>query len=204
MNNCGNLYIVSAPSGAGKTSLLKALLSKVENISSSISTTTRAIRPAEVDGSDYHFVSIDEFNSMIKQGEFLEHAEVFGNFYGTSKTRLNDILNSGLDLVLEIDWQGAQQIRKKLPDTLSIFVLPPSRDDLAHRLNNRAQDDPEVIQRRMSSAIEEISHYDEYDYLIINDVFEDALRDLEYIIRANRLSLSRQSSLYKELISELM
>ncbi len=204
MTNLGTLYIVSAPSGAGKTSLLKALSSRVENISFSTSTTTRAKRPSEVDGIDYHFVSVTEFQSMIEQGEFLEHAEVFGNFYGTAKTHINEVLNSGNDLVLEIDWQGAQQIRNKLSDTLSIFILPPSRNELAYRLKGRAQDDEQVIKNRMSAAIEEISHYKEYDYLIINDIFEAALENLENIIRANRLTLSRQSAQYNQLISELM
>jgi len=204
MTNLGTLYIVSAPSGAGKTSLLKALSSRVENISFSTSTTTRAKRPSEVDGIDYHFVSVTEFQSMIEQGGFLEHAEVFGNFYGTAKTHINEVLNSGNDLVLEIDWQGAQQIRNKLSDTLSIFILPPSRNELAYRLKGRAQDDEQVIKNRMSAAIEEISHYKEYDYLIINDIFEAALENLENIIRVNRLTLSRQSAQYNQLISELM
>ena len=200
----GNLYIVSAPSGAGKTSLLKALSTKIDSISTSISTTTRTIRSGEIDGLDYHFVSIEEFTSMIEQGEFLEHAEVFGNLYGTSKTHLTNVLESGQNLVLEIDWQGAQQIRKYLPDAVSIFILPPSREELSSRLKGRAQDNEQVIKERMASAIEEISHYNEYDYLVINDVFEIALADLESIILTSRLSLPRQAEQYDQLIAELM
>jgi len=204
MSQSGNLYIVSAPSGAGKTSLLKALVTNIEGITTSISTTTRTIRNGEVDGVDYHFANIDEFKAKIEQGDFLEHAEVFGNFYGTSKSRLNDSLQQGLDLILEIDWQGAQQIRQQLPDAISIFILPPSRDELSHRLKGRAQDDEKVINKRMSAAIEEISHYDEYDYLVINDIFENALSDLEDIIKANRLKLAKQALKNDQLIKELL
>jgi len=204
MRNTGNLYIVSAPSGAGKTSLLKALISSVDDISTSISTTTRIIRSGETNGVDYHFVTIDEFTSMTEQGEFLENAEVFGNFYGTSKTHLNQVLETGEDLVLEIDWQGAQQIRKQLPDAISIFILPPSRNELAERLKGRGQDDEQVIQKRMASAMTEISHYDEYDYLIINDDFETALKELQHIIKANRLTQSKQATKNRQLITELL
>ncbi|MFT5521190.1 MAG: guanylate kinase [Enterobacterales bacterium] len=200
----GNLYIVSAPSGAGKTSLLKALTTKDDGISTSISTTTRLIRKGEVNGVDYHFVSIEDFHELIQQGDFLEHAEVFGNFYGTSENRLNKALNLGNDLVLEIDWQGAQQIREQLPDAISIFILPPSRDELARRLTGRGQDNPEIIEKRMSSAIEEISHYNEYDFLIINDDFDIALNDLESIIKAHRLVQTKQTNANQQLISDLL
>jgi len=200
----GKLYIVSAPSGAGKTSLLKALTAKVSTISTSISTTTRAKRTGEVEGQDYHFVSVEQFSSMIDEGEFLEHAEVFGNFYGTSKTYLTDVLISGQNLVLEIDWQGAQQIRKQVPDAVSIFILPPSREELARRLKARAQDNDQVINARMASAIEEISHYDEYDYLVINDEFDIALADLESIILTSELAQQRLSAQYDKLIAELL
>ena len=200
----GKLYVVSAPSGAGKTSLLKALTAKIKSISTAISTTTRAKRSGEVEGLDYHFVSVEEFSSMIERGEFLEHAEVFGNFYGTSKTYLTDVLESGQNLVLEIDWQGAQQIRKQLPDAVSIFILPPSREELARRLKKRAQDNEQVINNRMASAIKEISHYDEYDYIVMNDDFELALADIESIILTNKQSLPRESAQYEKLIADLL
>jgi len=204
MSKNGNLYIISAPSGAGKTSLLKALVSKISNFSTAISSTTREIRSGETDGVDYHFVSIEKFLSMVQAGEFLEHAEVFGNFYGTSEKSVRKALEEGQDLVLEIDWQGAQQVRKQLPDAIGIFILPPSRETLAERLKGRAQDDEAVIEKRMAAAIEEISHYNEYDYLVINDVFEEALMDLENIIKSQRLTLSRQSANYKQLIADLL
>jgi len=204
MNNLGNLYIVSAPSGAGKTSLLKELVKSIDGISTSISTTTRSIRTGEVNGKDYHFVSIEQFSAMKEQGDFLEHAEVFGNFYGTSKTHLLEILQTGEDLVLEIDWQGAQQVREQMSHAISIFILPPSRNELANRLTGRGQDDEQVIQQRMSSAMAEISHYSEYDFLVVNDVFKVALRDLEDIVKVHRLTLTRQSIQYKQLIEELL
>ena len=204
MSKNGNLYIISAPSGAGKTSLLKQLVSKISNFSTAISTTTREIRSGEVDGVDYHFVSIEKFLSMVQAGEFLEHAEVFGNFYGTSEKSVRKALEEGQDLVLEIDWQGAQQVRKQLPDAIGIFIVPPSREILAERLKGRAQDDEAVIEKRMAAAIEEISHYNEYDYLVINDVFEEAQMDLVNIIKSQRLTLSRQSANYKQLIADLL
>jgi len=204
MNNKGNLYIISAPSGAGKTSLLKALMDKISNFSTAISSTTREIRSGEIDGVDYHFVSIEDFLAMVQAGKFLEHAEVFGNFYGTSEDSVKKALNEGKDLVLEIDWQGAQQVRKQIPEAIGIFILPPSRETLADRLKGRAQDDEAVIEKRMASAIEEISHYSEYDYLVINDTFEEALNDLENIIKSKRLTLSRQSINYKQLITDLL
>lgn len=204
MNIHGNLYIVSAPSGAGKTSLLKALTTKIADISTSISTTTRIIRPGEIDGQDYHFVSKEDFTAMIEHNEFIEHANVFGNYYGTSFTSINEVLQTGCDLVLEIDWQGAQQVRKQVADVLSIFILPPSRNELVTRLTGRGQDNAEVIRKRMDAAIAEISHYDEYDYLVINDDFDIALTDLESIIKANRLLLSKQSVTQSQLIAELL
>lgn len=204
MSNSGNLYIVSAPSGAGKTSLLKALIANVENISTSISTTTRKRRSGEVDGVDYHFVSINEFSSMTSAGEFVEHAEVFGNFYGTAKSSLTKVLQTGQDLVLEIDWQGAQQIRKQLPDAISIFILPPSREELVNRLKGRGQDDEQVINNRMAAAIKEISHYNEYDFLVVNDDFDLALAELEHIVRANRLTQAKQAARFSQLIKELL
>jgi guanylate kinase len=204
MNNKGNLYIISAPSGAGKTSLLKALTGKLESLDTSISTTTRKIRSNETDGVDYHFVSIKQFNQLVEQNEFIEHAEVFGNYYGTSKSKLSQSLATGNDLVVEIDWQGAQQVRQHLPDAISIFILPPSQEELAQRLNNRGLDNNEVIANRMAAAIEEISHYNEYDYLVINDVFDKALTELETIICANKLLLPLQKSKYQSLIDDLL
>ena len=204
MNKTGTLYIVSAPSGAGKTSLLKALMTKTNGIKTSISTTTRPIRPGEVDAVDYHFVSIPEFNTMKDNDEFVEYAEVFGNFYGTSKVRLTESLNSGINLILEIDWQGAQQIRKQLPESISIFILPPSREELEARLKGRGQDDESIIQGRMASAIAEISHYNEYEFIIVNDKFDTALSDLEDIVNTRGLNLSKQSRNYQQLITDLL
>ena len=204
MINTGNLYIVSAPSGAGKTSLLKALTEADQGISTSTSTTTREIRNGETDGLDYHFVSISEFNALKEQNDFLESAEVFGNFYGTSKQRVRDSLRSGQDLVLEIDWQGAQQIRKQLPEAISIFILPPSREELANRLKGRGQDNQQIIDKRMAAAIAEISHFNEYDFLVINDDFELALQDLRDIVNAHRLNQKRQSAAHKQLIGALL
>ena len=204
MTKTGNLYIVSAPSGAGKTSLLKALTEQTTGIGTSVSTTTRAIRPGEVDAKDYYFVSISEFSSMRDNGDFVESAEVFGNYYGTSEQRLKDILATGMDLVLEIDWQGAQQIRKQIPNAISIFILPPSRNELELRLQGRGQDDDKIIQERMSAAIDEISHYNEYDFIVVNDIFEAALHDLKNIIKAQRLTLAKQSDNFQHLITELL
>ncbi|MCP4412335.1 MAG: guanylate kinase [Gammaproteobacteria bacterium] len=200
----GNLFIISAPSGAGKTSLLKALMDRISAFNAAISSTTREIRSGEVDGVDYHFVSIEKFLSMAQGGEFLEHAEVFGNFYGTSENSVKKVLEEGQDVVLEIDWQGAQQVRKQIPEAIGIFIFPPSREILAERLKGRAQDDDLVIEKRMAAAIKEISHYNEYDYLVINDVFEEALDDLENIIKSKRLTLSRQSITHEQLITNLL
>jgi guanylate kinase len=199
----GNLFIVSAPSGAGKTSLLKALVAKLDGLEIATSTTTRPIRPGEVDGKDYHFANIDEFEQLIQQGQFLEYAKVFDNYYGTSKTTVEQALNEGQDLVLEIDWQGARQIREQLPDAISIFILPPSKQELEKRLTGRGQDPAEVIARRMASALEEISHYDEYQYLIINDLFEQALTELEQIVRACRQTLAYQQASQADLLKSL-
>ncbi len=204
MNNPGNLFIVSAPSGAGKTSLLKALTSSLTEISTAISTTTRTIRSGETDGVDYHFVSIEKFKTLIEQNEFIEHAEVFGNYYGTSKSRLNELLATGVDLVLEIDWQGAKQVKELIPEATSIFILPPSREALTERLIGRGQDDAQVIEKRMSSAIKEISHYNEFDYLVINDVFEEALVDLKSIVTTNRLNQRRQAAKHQQMIADLL
>lgn len=185
-HSSGTLYIVSAPSGAGKTSLVTALIQDDPRISVSVSHTTRNKRPGEEHGVNYHFVSHDEFKALIERNDFLEHAEVFGNFYGTSRSALQQALDQGQDLILEIDWQGAQQVRKLMPEALSVFILPPSQQALRQRLDNRGQDSEEIIEGRMKEAVSEMVHYDEYDYVIINDDFADALEDLKAVFRANR------------------
>jgi guanylate kinase len=178
--NSGTLYIISAPSGAGKSSLLRALLEsgRVTDVELSVSHTTRDSRPGEVDGQDYHFVDMDAFDAMVAAGDFLEHARVFDNCYGTSRAAVQARLAAGIDVILEIDWQGARRVRELLPEAVSIFILPPSRDALEERLTARGQDGPDVIARRMRDAVSEMSHFDEYDYLVINDDFQRALGDL--------------------------
>ena len=174
----GTLYIVSAPSGAGKTSLLKAVRSQLEDLKVAVSHTTRNPRPGEINGEHYYFVSMEEFKIIEKDGNFIEFAEVFGNFYGTSKKSVNDLIEAGNSVVLEIDWQGAQQVRKIYPQSVSIFILPPSVSELEKRLTARGQDSKEIIQGRMDQAQSEISHYDEYQYLIINDDLDEAIEAL--------------------------
>jgi guanylate kinase len=200
----GTLYIVSAPSGAGKTSLVKALIDSEAQIRVSVSHTTRAMRPGEVDGVNYHFVNREQFQAMIDKGELLEHAEVFGNLYGTSQRWVEQTLAEGFDLILEIDWQGAQQVRKLMPQARSIFILPPTQEALRHRLTNRGQDSGEIIERRMHEAVGEMSHYVEYDYLLINDDFAHALSDLKAIFRANQLLQGPQQQRHGGLLSELL
>jgi guanylate kinase len=200
----GTLYIISAPSGAGKTSLVKALIDAQPQVRVSVSHTTRAMRPGEVDGVNYHFVSREEFLERLAQDEFLEHAEVFGNLYGTSQRWLEQTLAEGFDLILEIDWQGAQQVRKLMPQAKSIFILPPTQEALRQRLNNRGQDSEEIIELRMREAVSEMSHYVEYDYLVINDDFSHALSDLQSIFRANRLHQQSQQQRYRQLLEQLL
>ncbi len=200
----GNLYIVSAPSGAGKTSLVKALLEAEPRVRVSVSHTTRAMRPGEVDGVNYHFVSREQFTAMLEQDAFLEHAQVFDNFYGTSQHWVEQTLAEGYDLILEIDWQGAQQVRRLLPQAKSIFILPPTQEALRHRLTNRGQDSGEIIERRMRDAVSEMSHYVEYDYLVINDDFAHALDDLKAIFRANQLHAEQQAKRHAGLLGELL
>lgn len=187
MNIPGTLYIISAPSGGGKTSLVNALLESVSNLEISISFTTRAPRPGEKDGVDYYFVDKATFQQFVAQNVFLEHALVFNHHYGTSLAWVVEKLQAGIDIILEIDWQGAQQIRKKIPNAVSIFIIPPSWEILEKRLRLRAQDDEQVIQKRMAEARAELIHYDEYDYLILNDNFASALADLNAILRVRRL-----------------
>lgn len=200
----GCLYTVSAPSGAGKTSLVKALVERTPGIRVSVSHTTRAMRPGEVDGVNYHFIEQDRFMSMVDAGAFLEHARVFSNFYGTSQQWVEDTLTQGSDVILEIDWQGAQQVRRLVKGTASIFIAPPSLEALRLRLTGRGQDSPDVIATRMQQAVTEMSHYPEADYLIVNDDFDDALLDLQGIVRAARLGMERQQQRHAGLLQELL
>ena len=199
----GILFIISAPSGAGKTSLVAELLNNMSNIKASISHTTRDRRPGEVDAVNYHFTSREQFVEMIEQGAFLEHAEVFGNFYGTSQQWVADTLAGGGDVILEIDWQGAAQVRKLFPESTSIFILPPSKQALRERLHKRAQDDSEVIEKRIAAATEEMSHYVEADFLVVNDNFDTALQQMMSIVSAQhcRLPVSGQEDLISDLLT---
>ncbi|MCU1724547.1 MULTISPECIES: guanylate kinase [unclassified Pseudomonas] len=203
-HSSGTLYIISAPSGAGKTSLVKALTDDLNHIRVSVSHTTRAMRPGEHNGVNYHFVDRAEFDRLNAQGDFLEQAEVFGNCYGTSRSALQQTLDEGHDLILEIDWQGAQQVRDQMPGTRSIFILPPSQQALRQRLTNRGQDSDEIIEGRMREAVSEMKHYDEYEYVIINDDFATALEDLKAVFRANRLQRESQQQRHGELLKQLL
>ncbi len=198
----GNLFVIVAPSGAGKTSLVAALLEREANIRLSISFTTRAPREGEVHGREYHFIRRPEFERMIEAGDFLEHANVYGNYYGTSRRWIEDEISGDHDVLLEIDWQGAAQVRKLFPNVVGIFILPPSFEELRYRLQRRGKDSPEAIERRMSSAREEISHVLEFEYIIVNERFESALDDLTAIVRATRLSRVQQSHRLSKLIDE--
>ncbi|MBD1583180.1 guanylate kinase [Pseudoalteromonas sp. S16_S37] len=200
----GNLFILSSPSGAGKSSLIKALLTKHQDIKMSVSHTTRAPRPGENDGEHYHFVTEDEFSALIVKGDFFEWAKVFDNYYGTSKAAVETQLNEGLDVFLDIDWQGAQQVRKLVPDVKTIFILPPSQQELENRLNSRGQDSKEVIASRMAQAKSESSHYNEFDYVLVNDDFDTTLAQLEHIVIAARMELKAQQVRHGELINDLL
>ncbi|WP_455218990.1 guanylate kinase [Kaarinaea lacus] len=201
----GSLYIVAAPSGAGKTSLVKALLESTAGITVSVSHTTRQARPGEVHGEDYYYVDVPSFEAMIERDAFLEYARVFDNYYGTSRQSVESTLAGGLDVILEIDWQGAQQVRKLYPESCGIFILPPSRAALEERLRARGQDDEAIVQRRMRDAEAEMSHYREFDYLVINDEFDQALQALRAIVIARRqrsdIQCQRQEQLLQQLLS---
>lgn len=199
----GNLIVMSAPSGAGKSSLVKALLERVENLAVSVSNTTRAPREGEVDGKDYHFTAKADFEAMVAQGDFLEHAQVFDNFYGTSQSNVEAQLAAGQDVILEIDWQGARQVRERM-SCFGLFVLPPSKVELDRRLRGRGTDSDEIIARRMRDAESEMSHYDEYEYVVVNDDFDTAVAQLETIIRAQRLSRAALGDRLTTLADELL
>jgi len=191
--NKGILFILSAASGAGKTSLIKALLECESDLHLAVSFTTRTPRPSEQNGVHYHFVAPERFRQMVAAGEFLEHAQVFGNHYGTAESAVRSQLEQGRDLLLEIDWQGARQVRTRFPQAVSIFVLPPSAQALEQRLHNRGLDSHQVIANRMATARSEVSHYAEYDYLVVNDRFDTALNDLACLVRAERLRCAYQA-----------
>ena len=200
----GKLFVISAPSGAGKTSLVKALLASDPRLHLSISHTTRKMRPTEQQGREYHFVSLPQFEQLRSAGEFLEHARVFDNCYGTSRAFVEHELAAGHDVLLEIDWQGAQQVRKRVPQCVSIFVLPPSRRALAERLNRRATDTPEVIARRLADAAGDMTHYREFDYVVVNDDFAGAVEELRRIIAGQGAALRSDRPQLAPLVAELL
>ncbi|MFV0478219.1 MAG: guanylate kinase [Parahaliea sp.] len=204
MSARGTLYTVSAPSGAGKTSLVAALIESEPNLCVSVSHTTRPIRPGEKDGINYHFVDEGQFTKMLGQSAFLEHARVFGNLYGTSQAWVEAELAAGRDIILEIDWQGAAQVKHLLPDTLAIFILPPSRQTLQQRLTHRGQDEQRIIEARMAEAVQEMTHYVQSDFLVVNNIFEEALTELKAIITSQRLRTARQSECLIPLLQDLL
>jgi len=206
-----NLFIIAAPSGCGKTSLVEALIKKTKNLWVSVSYTTRPPRPDEVNGINYYFISNNDFDGMVNNGAFVEHAMVFDNHYGSSTKLIKDKLNEGVNVILEIDWQGARQVKENMPNAISIFILPPSKEALLGRLQQRAQDNDATINKRMSDAQNQMQHFNEFDFLVINDEFNSALNDLNLIIcRADKdserfsLSLSEQSKKYRKLLKKLI
>lgn len=198
------LFILSAPSGAGKTSLVKQACVRMSDLAVSVSHTTRPMRPADSDGVDYHFVDEAEFQHMIERGEFLEHARVFDNLYGTSQSEVEKTLEAGTDVLLEIDWQGADQVRRLLPQACSIFIIPPSREILQSRLRGRASDSDAVIERRLKEAVNDMKHFSNYEYLIVNDDFELAVEQLCAVVMAKRVEVLRQSDKHQVLLSKLL
>ncbi len=204
MSSTGTLFTVSAPSGAGKTSLVNALVKHDRELRVSVSHTTRPRRPGETDGVDYHFIDAATFQSMLARTEFLEHAQVFGNLYGTSQAWVEQQLRAGTDVILEIDWQGARQVKRLMPQTQAIFILPPSRATLQQRLTARGQDDSAIIAARMAEAVEEMSHYVDGDYLVVNQDFDTALAELQAIVASQRLRTSRQQVELAELLQDLL
>lgn len=200
----GTLYTVSAPSGAGKTSLVAALVGQDPDLLASVSHTTRARRPGEVEGVNYHFTSREQFEQMLGRGDFLEHATVFGNLYGTSRSWVMETLAGGKDVILEIDWQGARQVRSRIPDAVSVFILPPSRAALETRMRKRGQDSEEVIAQRLAAARDEMSHYGEFDYVIVNEDFETAVGEMCSIFTASRLRKDAQVARHARLITSLL
>lgn len=203
-NKSGSLFIIAAPSGAGKTSLVKALVDNMKDVEVSVSHTTRQPRADETDGVAYHFVNEQDFRQLINQNQFLEYAKVFGNYYGTARDWVNTRLATGRNIILEIDWQGAQQVKSQFRNSVSIFVLPPSYEALRERLVSRQHDDTETIERRMDAAREEMSHYKEFDYIVINDDFDTALAEIKTVITATSLGSCRQSAFYDEFVDKIM
>lgn len=199
-----DLFIISAPSGAGKTTLVRAMMERLRGLAFSVSHTTRAMRPGERDGYDYHFIDTERFERMIEAGAFLEYAKVFDHYYGTARDEVETRLASGEDVFLDIDWQGARQVRERWPAVQSIFILPPSRADLEYRLRERGQDSDDTIARRMQAAVGESTHYNEYDYLIINGDFPSALEELMAVVRAQRLRRARQAERHADLLTRLL
>jgi guanylate kinase len=200
----GRLFVIAAPSGAGKTSLVKALLERKPQLHVSISYTTRKIRPTEEDGREYHFISVTEFQQLVAQGQFLEYAQVFDNFYGTGRRPVETELARGNDVVLEIDWQGAQQVRRSMPECVSVFILPPSRESLEQRLRNRRTDSEEVIARRLRDAVGDMSHWDEFNYVVVNDDFDRAAGDLASIVEGRGSALTTDRPQLRALLGTLL
>jgi len=199
-----NLFIIAAPSGCGKTSLVKALIEKVDNLCVSVSHTTRTARPGEEHGKNYFFVSKEVFDDINNNDGFIESAQVFDNYYGSAKQTVKDLLKQDQDVILEIDWQGAKQVKKSFTDAIGIFILPPSISALKERLTDRGQDDQSIIDRRMQDSVSEMQHFNEFDYLVINDNFNIALNDLTNIVYAQRLSLIQQTQQHQDLLKQLI